>query len=49
MRQQGYSSGVGLHSNVHANGFNFKIRSFLNKEGKCWHSRELFALEPFAV
>lgn len=34
IRQQGYSSRVGLHSNVQDNGFNLKIRSFLNKGGK---------------
>ena len=34
IRQQGYSSHVGLHSNVQDNGFNLKIRSFLNKGGK---------------
>lgn len=54
MRQQGCSSGVGLYSDVGDNGFNLKMRSLLTKraEGgwwKCWHSRELFALEAFVV
>lgn len=34
MRQPGYySPGVGRHSDVGDNGFNLKVRSFLNKGG----------------
>lgn len=34
MRQPGYySPGVGCHSDVGDNGFNLKVRSFLNKGG----------------
>lgn len=47
MRQPGYySPGVGRHSDVGDNGFNLKVRSFLNKGGG---GEELFALQAFVV